>query len=164
LGVRDLRLTANGRSGKIHVMSDNKPPPKPMLACRDFEKKLRPYLAARAEAQGDLCRRLGIPGNKITRWRDGHQVFIDHAWLVVRALGLESLWDYLLDDRQKEPPIVDPARERILAMVKRLGTELAEQRLLAAPKRGRPTSVKRPAKDPDPASSAVKRSKRRTKR
>jgi hypothetical protein len=111
-----------------------------------------------------LCRRLGIPGNKITRWRDGHQVFIDHAWLVVRALGLESLWDYLLDDRQIEPPAVDPARERILAMVKRLGTELAEQRLLAAPKRGRPTSVKRPAKDPDPASSAVKRPKRRTKR
>jgi hypothetical protein len=162
LGVRDLRLTANGRIGKNRCMSDNKPPPKPMLACRDFEKKLRPYLAARAESQGDLCRRLGIPGNKITRWRDGHQVFIDHAWLVVRALGLESLWDYLLDDRQKEPPIVDPAIERIRAMVKKLGPELAEQRLLAAPKRLRPGTVKRRAKDPVDGST-VKRSKRRTK-
>jgi hypothetical protein len=155
-------LTSGFRFGKIRGMSDKEKRPKPMLACRDFADKLGPYLAARAESEGDLCRRLGIPANKITRWRDGHQVFLDHAWLVVRALGIESLWCYLVDDRQKEPPEVDPAMERIVAMVDKLGPELAEQRLLAAPKRLRPGTVKRRAKDPVDGST-VKRAKRRTK-
>lgn len=133
----------------------NRPPrsvKREMHACRLFVAKLDSVLPK--AAQTATFAELGIPRNQIKRWRDGHTVRLDYAWLLAKKLVVSLEW--LADDERPERPSRDQVEE-VMRAVERLGFDVAMDRLMAKPQVAEPDSVQRP--DPDPPKSQKRQSR-----
>lgn len=97
-----------------------------------FHAKLKTLCGRKNWNQADLCRALSgvVSESIVSDWfKAKRRPTMDVALMVAKALNVSL--DYLADDNMDEPVIDTNAEEaEILAIVRRLGYELASDRLL----------------------------------
>ena len=112
--------------------------PNALMSGMEFAPKLRKLMFDRRMSQVELAERVGTHQPQVSKWLSGEAVPRTPTMLrIARAVGVPL--DFLVDDEMDEPPgpLLSPGELAILRMVRRLGEEEAERRLLQADPRPR---------------------------
>jgi transcriptional regulator with XRE-family HTH domain len=95
-----------------------------------FHLKLTGVIDARGESQRDVARVAGVSHTTANRWCAGSGIpDMREAALLARHYGVPL--EFLADDAQDEPPALDPAEAKLLELARRIGVEVAIDRILA---------------------------------